>query len=360
MIRVVHILGNLSVGGVESFIMSVYRRIDREKIQFDFIVHNLENDAYREEIEELGGRIFILDRLNFLNPLKYIRDLDNILEKHKEFSILHCHFRGTEAIILKEAKKYGLMTISHNHGTQNSSKFNSLIRRIFKKDVLKYSDIKLACSDKAGTDFYGKGSYIKINNGIDLEKYKFDEDVRQKTRRELKLEENYVLINVGSLSDIKNQEFLIHLMPDLLKKNPDTRLLLVGDGPIKNELENLCKDLKVSDQVIFLGNSDRVNELLMAADIFLFPSKREGLGISAIEAQASGLVSLLSTSVPREAGISEGARFIDLDRDKWTYEILNNKGSIRKNVIEDIRKKGYDIETSVSELSRIYFNLINE
>lgn len=360
MIRVVHILGNLSVGGVESFIMSVYRRIDRDKIQFDFLVHNLENDAYRKEIEELGGRIFILDRLNFKNPLKYIRDLDNILEKHKEFSILHCHFRGTEAIILKEAKKYGLMTISHNHGTQNSSKFNRLIRRIFKKDVLKYSDIKLACSDQAGTDFYGKGSYKKINNGIDLEKYKFDEGVRQKTRRELKLEENYVLINVGSLSDIKNQDFLIHLMPDLLEKNPDIRLLLVGDGPLKSDLENLCKDLKVSDQVIFLGNSDRVNELLMAADIFLFPSKREGLGISAIEAQASGLVSLLSTNVPREAGISEGARFIDLDRDKWTYEILNNKGSKRKNVIEDIRKKGYDIETSVSELSRIYVNMINE
>ena len=337
--------------------MSVFRRIDRDKIQFDFIVHNLENDAYREEIESLGGRIFILDRLDFKNPLKYIRDLDNILEKHKEFSILHCHFRGTEAIILKEAKKHGLMTISHNHGAQNSSKFNSLIRRIFKKDVLKYSDIKLACSDKAGTDFYGRGSYKKINNGIDLEKYKFDEDVRQKTRRELKLEENYVLINVGSLSDIKNQDFLIHLMPDLLEKNPDIRLLLVGDGPLKSDLENLCKDLKVSDQVIFLGNSDRVNELLMAADIFLFPSKREGLGISAIEAQASGLVSLLSTNVPREAGISAGARFIDLDRDKWTYEILNNKGSKRKNVIEDIRKKGYDIETSVKKLSNIYLHL---
>lgn len=340
--------------------MSVFRRIDREKIQFDFIVHSLENDLYREEIENLGGRIFILDRLNFKNPLKYIRDLDKILEDHKEISILHCHFRGTEAIILKEAKKHGFMTISHNHGAQNYSEVKSLIRRIFKKDVLKYSDIKLACSDQAGTDFYGRGSYKKINNGIDLEKYKFDEGVRQKVRRELKIEENYVLINVGSLSDIKNQAFLIRLMPDLLEKNPDIRLLLVGDGPLKSDLENLCKYLKVSDQVIFLGNSDRVNELLMAADIFLFPSKREGLGISAIEAQASGLVSLLSTNVPREAGISEGARFIDLDRDKWTYEILNNKGSIRKNVIEEIGKNGYDIETSVSELSRIYVNIIND
>lgn len=338
--------------------MSVYRRIDRDKIQFDFLVHNLENDAYREEIEGLGGRIFILDRLNFKNPLKYKRDLDNILEKHKEFSILHCHFRGTEAIILKEAKKHDLITISHNHGPQKYSKVKSLIRSFLKKDVLKYSDLRLSCSDKIGRDFYGKGSYIKINNGIDTEKYKFDEDIRRKIRRDLSLSDKYVLINVGSLSDIKNQAFLIRLMPDLLKKNPDTSLLLVGDGPIKNELENLCKDLKVKDQVIFLGNSDRVNELLMAADIFLFPSKREGLGISAIEAQASGLVSLLSTNVPREAGISERARFIALDKDKWTYEILYYRGSIRKNVIEDIRRKGYDIETSVKKLSNIYLHLL--
>src|SRR5699024_8687683 len=123
------------------------------------------NDAYRKEIEELGGRIFILDRLNFLNPLKYIRDFDKILENHKEISILHCHFMGTKAIILKEAKKHGLMTISHNHGAQNYSKVKSLVRRIFKKDVLKYSDIKLACSDKAGTDFYGRGLIKRLIMG---------------------------------------------------------------------------------------------------------------------------------------------------------------------------------------------------
>lgn len=356
MIRVVHVLGDLSVGGVESFIMSIYRRIDREKIQFDFIVHKLENDAYREEIERLGGRIFILDRLDFKNPLKYIRDLDEILENHKEISILHCHFRGTEALILKKAKKHGLMTISHNHGAQKYSKFKSLIRSIFKKDVIKYSDLKFACSDEVGNEFYSKGNFIKINNGIDVEKYKFDEDIRQKTRKELDLSHKYVLINVGSLSDIKNQKFLIGLMPDLLEKNPDIRLVLVGDGLKKSELKDLSNDLSVKDQVIFLGNSDRVNELLMGADIFLFPSLREGLGIAAIEAQASGLVTLLSTNVPRDTGLTSSARFIDLDREKWIDQIINNKLD-RQDNIDQIRSKGYDISTSASELSRIYINL---
>ena len=354
--RVLHVLGDLSVGGVESFIMSIYRRIDRNKIQFDFIVHKLKNDAYREEIERLGGRIFILDRLDFKNPLKYIRDLDEILEKHKEISILHCHFRGTEALILKKAKKHGLMTISHNHGPQKYSKFKSLIRNIFKKDVIKYSDLNFACSDEVGNEFYGKGNYIKINNGIDLEKYKFDEDIRQNTRRELSLSDKYVLINVGSLSDIKNQEFLIGLMPDLLEKNPYIRLVLVGDGPRKGELKKLSKDLKVKDQVIYLGNSDRINELLMAADIFLFPSKREGLGIAAIEAQASGLNTLLSTNVPRDTGLTSSARFIDLDKDKWIDQILNNKLG-RQDNIDEIRRKGYDISTSADELFKIYINL---
>ena len=359
MIRIVHVLGNLSVGGVESFIMSIYRRIDRNKIQFDFIVHKLENDAYREEIERLGGRIFILDRLNFKNPLKYIRDLDEILENHKEISILHCHFRGTEALILKIAKKHDLMTISHNHGPQKYSKFKSLIRNIFKKDVLKYSDLKFACSDEVGNEFYGKGNYIKINNGIDLGKYEFDEDIRQKIRRELSLSDKYVLINVGSLSDIKNQKFLIGLMPDILEKNPDIRLVLVGDGSRKSELKDLSEDLKVKDQVLFLGNSDRVNELLMGADMFLFPSIREGLGIAAIEAQASGLATLLSTNVPKDTGLTGSARFIDLDRKKWICQILNNKLG-RQDNIDQIRRKGYDIGTSANELSRIYIKLIKK
>lgn len=360
MIRVVHVLGNLSVGGVESFIMSIYRQMDREKIQFDFIVHRLENEAYRKEIEDLGGRIFILDRLDFKNPLKYIRDLDKILEDHKEISILHCHFRGTEALILKRAKKHGLMTISHNHGAQNYSKIKSFIRDIFKKDIIKYSDIRLACSNEAGSNLYGKGNFVKMNNGIDLAKYKFSEQIRQKIRKDLSLTDVYVLMNVGSLSEIKNQEFLISLMPDLLKKDPSLRLLLVGNGPMKDDLKNLTKELNVEKQVIFYGNSDKVNELLMAADIFLFPSLREGLGIAAIEAQAAGLVTLLSKGVPADTGLSENAKFIDLDKDKWIRQILDNKDMPRLNNIDQIRKEGYDIKESADKLSHIYNNLVSQ
>lgn len=186
MIRVVHVLGDLSTGGVESFVMEIYRKIDKTKIQFDFLIHNMKNEKCRQEIEKLGGRVFLIDKFNFKNPLKYIRDLDKILENLKEISILHCHFRGTEPIILKRAKKYGLMTISHNHGPQNYSKFKTFLRNIFKNQVLKYSDLKLACSDQVGTDFFGKDSYIKINNGIDLGKYKFNDEIRQKNKERLK------------------------------------------------------------------------------------------------------------------------------------------------------------------------------
>lgn len=359
MIRVVHVLGDMSVGGVESFIMSVYRMIDRDKIQFDFLVHNLENYLYREEIEELGGRIFILDRLNFLNPLKYIKELDKILEDHKEISILHCHFRGTEAIILKEAKKHGLMTISHNHGPQNYSKFKSFIRRIFKKDVLKYSDIKLACSDQVGTDFFGKDAYIKINNGIDLGKYKFNDEIRQKIRKDLNISNNYVLINVGSLTEIKNQEFLIRLMPGLVKEDPSIKLVLAGDGDLRMDLENLSKDLGVSDKVVFLGTSNRVNELLMGGDLFLFPSLREGLGIAAIEAQASGLKSILSTNVPSEVNVTDKSIFLDFDEKKWIQEIIKNKNYKRKDDSEQIKDAGYDIKLSALDLSFLYYKLLD-
>ena len=359
MIRVVHVLGDLSVGGVESFIMSVYRRIDRDKIQFDFLVHNLKNDDYRKEIEELGGRIFILDRLNFINPLKYIKDLDKILENHKEISILHCHFRGTEPIILKISKKHGLMTISHNHGPQNYSKFKTFLRNAFKNQVLKYSDLKLACSDQVGIDFFGKGGYIKINNGIDLDKYKFDEGIRQKIRRDLNISDNYVLINVGSLTEIKNQEFLIRIMPDLVKRDPSIRLILAGDGDLRFDLENLSKDLGVSDKVIFLGTSDRVNELLMASDLFLFPSLREGLGIAAIEAQASGLKSIISTNVPSEVNVTDKTMFLDLDPKKWVTEIIKSKDYKREDQLEKIKDAGYDIKLSALDLSFLYYKLVD-
>ena len=359
MIRVVHVLGDLSTGGVESFVMEIYRKIDKTKIQFDFLIHNLKNEKYRQEIEKLGGRVFLIDKFNFKNPLKYIRDLDFILENHKEISILHCHFRGTEPIILKRAKKHGLLTISHNHGPQNYSKFKTFLRNVFKSQVLKYSDLKLVCSDQVGTDYFGKDSYIKINNGIDLEKYKFTDKIRQKIRKELNISDNYVLINVGSLSEIKNQEFLINLMPDLVKKDPSIRMILAGDGDLRSVLENLSKDLGVNDKVIFLGTSDRVNELLMASDLFLFPSLREGLGIAAIEAQASGLKSILSTNVPSEVNVTDKIIFLDLDPKKWVTEIIKSKDYKREDQLEKIKDAGYDIKLSALDLSFLYYKLVD-
>ena len=359
MIRVVHVLGDLSTGGVESFVMEIYRNIDKTKIQFDFLIHNIKNEKCRQEIEKLGGRIFLIDKFNFKNPLKYINDLDKILENHKEISILHCHFRGTEPIILKRAKKHGLLTISHNHGPQNYSKFKTILRNIFKYQVLKYSDLKLACSHQVGTDFFGKGSYIKINNGIDLGKYKFNEEIRQKIRRDLNISNNYVLINVGSLSEIKNQEFLIRLMPGLVKRAPSIRLILAGDGDLRMDLENLSKDLGVSDKVILLGDSDMVNVLLMGGDLFLFPSLREGLGIAAIEAQASGLKSILSTNVPSEVNVTDKSIFLDLDEKKWIQEIIKNKNYKREDDSEQIKDAGYDIKLSALDLSFLYYKLLD-
>lgn len=359
MIRVVHVLGDLSTGGVESFVMEIYRNIDKTKIQFDFLIHNMKNEKCRQEIEKLGGRILLIDKFNFKNPLKYIRDLDSILEKHKEISILHCHFRGTEPIIIKRAKKHGLMTISHNHGPQNYSWFKTFLRNIFKNQVLKHSDLKLACSDQVGTDFFGKDSYIKINNGIDLGKYKFNDEIRQKIRRDLNISNNYVLINVGTLSEIKNQEFLIRLMPGLVKEDSSTKLVLAGDGDLMMDLENLSKDLGVSDKVIFLGDSDMVNVLLMGGDLFLFPSLREGLGIAAIEAQASGLKSILSTNVPSEVNVTDKSIFLDLDEKKWIQEIIKNKNYKREDDSEQIKDAGYDIKLSALDLSFLYYKLLD-
>lgn len=148
-------------------------------------------------------------------------------------------------------------------------------------------------------------------------------------------------------------------MPELIKKDPSIRLIIAGDGDLRIELENLSKDLGVKDKVIFLGTSDRVNELLMASDLFLFPSLREGLGIAAIEAQASGLKSILSTNVPSEVNVTDKIIFLDLDPKKWVTEIIKSKDYKREDQLEKIKDAGYDIKLSALDLSFLYYKLVD-
>lgn len=359
-IRILHVLGDLGVGGIESLLISIYKNIDKSKIKFDFLVHNIDNKQHVETINKLGGNVYKIRPFSPKNPFKYHKDLNDFFKKHNYYKILHCHFRRTESTILKIAKEHSLITISHSHGKSLGSGIKALLRTYQKKDVIKYSDYRFACSKAAGKFLYGKNSFKIISNGIEVENYIFDEDIRNKLRSDFNLEDKYVLVNVGSLSIVKNQKFLLELLPSLLERDGDIRLLLVGDGPLKRELKEKTKSLKIEDKVTFLGSVNNVYDILQACDLFLLPSLSEGLPLSCVEAQASGLKCLLSSNVPEDTAITNNVNFIDLEnKNKWKSSIIENKTYLRRNMYNEISDKGFNIKSTSKCLNDFYLNVVN-
>lgn len=234
------------------------------------------------------------------------------------------------------------------------------IRSYLKKYVNKYSDHKFACSTDAGKFLFGDNNFTVIKNGIDLENYVYDPKVRKKIRSDYNLNNNYVLVSVGRLSEVKNQSFLISLIPQLKKELTNIKLLIIGEGPLENSLKQEAKELNVSKEVEFLGSITNVDDVLQACDLFLMPSFNEGLPVSAVEAQASGLKCLISTNVPREVKLTRNVVFLDLDDKKsWINYILKYKTYERENMYEEINSKGFNIKTTSDKLSNFYLSLFN-
>lgn len=358
--KILHVLGDLNIGGIESLLISIFNNIDRDEFEFDFLVHSIGSNQNLRKIEKLGGKVYTIDKFNPKNPFKYKKDFQNFLSNHKEYQILHCHFRGTESTILKVAKKYGLTTISHCHGINYGSGIKKIIRDYLKNDVIKYCDYKFACSIEAGKFLFKDSKFTLIKNGIDLEKYIYNEDVRKEVRNKLKIINNKVIVHVGSFLQVKNQKFLVDLMKDLVKIDDKILLLFVGDGYLKEESENLTKKLNLEANVKFLGSISNVNEVLQAADLFLLPSLNEGLPLSAVEAQSAGLKCLLSDSIPKDVKLTENVEFISLnDKEKWKKMILDSFGYERKNLYKAIDDKGFNIKNTSKFLEEFYKSIIN-
>lgn len=358
-IKILHVLGDLNIGGIESLLISIFNNIDRDEFEFDFLVHSIGNDQNLGKIEKLGGKVYTIDKFNPKNPFKYKKDFENFLYNHKEYQILHCHFRGTESTILKVAKKYGLTTISHIHGLDYGSGIKKIIRDCLKKDIIKYSDYKFACSIEAGELMFKNNKFTLIKNGIDLEKYIYNEDIRNEIREKLDLNENKVMVHIGSFLQLKNQKFLIYLMKDLVKIDNKIILLLVGDGYLKEESDNLTKKLNLESNIKFLGSISNVNEILQAADLFLLPSLNEGLPLSAVEAQSAGLKCLLSDSIPKDVKLTENVEFISLnDKEKWKEMILDSFIYQRKNLYKTIDDKGFNIKNTCKYLENFYKSIV--
>lgn len=377
--RVLHVLQSLNIGsGIANFVMSYYRNMVCDDVQFDFLLCTPMEKEYTEEAKALGGNVYFIPKPT-LNFGKYKKAVKKLFKEHKgEWDIVHIHEILVQRFICKPAKKYGGVkkVAIHSHAskfvlpTYGVSAFKNKMIMAFKSvrnsvllsGIKRNCDYFFACSVDAGIALYGKKilkdkRFSVINNAIDTKKYAFDDELRERYRQELNVRDKKVIIQVGRLCEQKNQTFFLDVMKKLCEADNSYVLLLVGDGELKNAVEDKIEKLNLGDKVILTGNRTDVVNLFQCADLSVLPSLTEGLGIVLIEAQASGLTCIASTGVPKEAKITPYVQFLDLHTDKWVNAVLNAELE-RRDTKEYIAESGYDVSINSEKLRDIYSSLI--
>lgn len=360
-VRIIHMIGSLDIGGSQTMIMNIYRTIDRNRIQFDFIVDHSDQLYFKEEIEKLGGKVFVMPRFTGKNIFQVQKAWNCFFDAHPEYHVLHSHVRSYSSIYFPIAKKHGIKTIAHSHSTSNGSGIKSIVKIILQYPLRYEADYFFGCSLKAGEWLFGKkivqsDRYFTIKNAIDTQKYFFNRKQRSILRNQLRIEEDVtVFIHVGRLHEAKNHIFLLHVFAMLIKEIPNSMLLLVGDGELLSEIEKQIEQLNLKSNVKMLGARTDIPDILNAADVFLFPSKWEGLPVTVVEAQASGLPCFVSDKITKEVGISELVKFLPIDKGTQVWiDAIKETDLTRKNVIDKIIQAGFDIKKSVEWLTKFY------
>ncbi|CAG9606595.1 glycosyltransferase family 1 protein [Pseudoneobacillus rhizosphaerae] len=364
--RILHVMGKMDTGGAETLIMNIYRNIDRTKVQFDFIVHTKDKGYYDDEIFELGGNIFRVPNFSLLNLKSYYLAWVNFFKTNNtQYTIIHSHIRSTAAIFLSIARKFGLVTISHSHSISSGKGINAIIKKILQYPLRYIADYFFSCSKEAGEWLFGKRvtsnrKFKIIPNGISLEKYTFSNSTRKKIRKNLNInEKTFVIGHVGRFEYPKNHEFLIETFKLVKKDNENSKLLLIGDGILTNYIKEKVKQSNLTNCVYFMGIRDDIPDLLQVMDIFVFPSQFEGFGIAALEAQASGLKTFVSDTIPEAVKVTDNIETISLSKpaEFWAEEILKYKnGYRRRDTMIKIKNAGYDVKEIANWLEEFYIN----
>lgn len=365
-IRVLHVIGSLNIGGSQAMIMNIYRRIDKSKIQFDFIIDHPSHLYFAKEIEEMGGRIYCLPPFNGLNTLVFLKEWNCFFKEHSEYRILHTHIRSYASLFLPIAKKYGLRTIVHSHSTSNGNGFGALAKKILQFPLRYQANYYLGCSREAGEWLFGKRivnseKYSMLKNAIDLSDYSISEQEKEAYYYDLGIPlDSTVFINVGRLHEAKNHMFLLDVYKQLCERLNNSVLLIVGDGELYENISGMIKQLGLEDKVKMLGARSDVSKLLCISNCFLFPSKWEGLPVTVVEAQAAGLPCYISDTVTKDVEISSLITYLPIDKgpDIWSEEIFKHKLA-KINVIEDIKNAGFDVQESANHLCELYVRLLS-
>lgn len=368
-IRVLHVIGGMNRGGAETILMNLFRSIDRSRIQFDFLVHADEPCDYDEEIEELGGRIYRINRFTGWNIIEYRRACRDFFTGHDEIRIVHGHIGSSAALYLSEAKRAGKYTIAHSHAQNYPLSLGEVAFRIVSFPTRYIADYLIACSGQAGVDRFGRcfqreGHRSILKNGIDLEQFRFSMKNRKEVRSELCIPmDARVFGHVGRFDPIKNHVFLLDVFKKILSTDPESHLILVGREDDEGGVRKRCESLGMEEHVHIIGLRDDTHRVLSALDVFLFPSLKEGLPMACVEAQASGLLCVISTGVPELAVITDAVRYLALSEgvDSWasTASAIARQCSTsslaeRGEKTEQVRSAGFDVVESAQWLQEFY------
>ena len=367
-IKVLHIIDGLNNGGAESYIKNSYQYIDKNRIQFDFLTKGIsQNQMLLKELKEHQSHIYKVSSYP-QHPLKNALEVYRFLTRHPEYQIVHIHansFVYITPLLLAYLKKKPCI-IWHSHNTKTgkfpAAKWLHYINRLLFADL---PTQRFACSAVAGEWMFGKKSFHIINNGIDLQSFAYQDSVRKRLQNEFQLDQQLVIGHIGRFVTQKNHRFLIDIFYALYNIYPASKLILIGDGPLKEQILTYVKKLGIQNQVLFMGTRNDVNDLLNVMDIFVFPSLFEGLPITLIEAQANDLPCIISENISDEVCLTKCVRKMSLDAspEQWAQTLLSiyKQNYIRsQKPIQTLADKGYSAQELGKWMEQFYISAYEE
>lgn len=356
--KVLQVVAVMNQGGAENMIMNYYRAIDKTKVQFDFLVHYPQPGFFDSEIEKLGGHIFRAMPIRPWSYLSYFEWLDNFFRCHSDYVAIHSHIQENSGFVFKYAAKYGIKTrIVNSHIADLGIDYKYMFRQFGRFFMNKYATDRFACGKQAGVFLYGKKDFQIFKNAINVNSFIYNSDRRKKIRGILGIQDNtFVVGHIGRFNTQKNHAFLIEIFKEVLRMRNDAILIMVGEGVLRKTIQRQVDDYGLSENVLFLGTRSDVDDIMQAFDILLFPSLYEGLPVSIIEAQSSGLQCVLSDTIDRETDITGNCHFISLSDSavEWANETLALANEPRENTKEKIQRAGYDVTRNVEWLTNFY------